>query len=238
MTLFPQVFEPFFSLSLMAKAAARGVLRHRLIDIRDYARDRHKSCDDAPFGGGAGMVMKPEPIAAAFTAAGSHNYRSIYLSPSGRLFNQDMAGELAAEQKLLFLCGRYEGVDQRIIDRYIDDELSVGDYVLSGGETAAMVVIEAVSRLRNGFLNRESLVEESFSAGLLEYPHYTRPENFADMPVPEILRGGNHRMIYLWRLFKSWQKTNKIRPDLLAGYEKSKDMIEAIAMFADKEKKI
>ena len=152
-----------------------------LINIRDYAFDRHKTCDDAPYGGGAGMVMKAEPVALALDSVKSESARTVYMSPSGELFNQKLAAELSAEQELIILCGRYEGVDQRIIDAYIDTEISIGDYVLSSGETAALVVIDAVYRLIDGVISSESLEEESFAGELLEYPHYTRPEVFQGM---------------------------------------------------------
>lgn len=219
LSLFPEILQGFFDSSIMAKAVERGTVQYELINIRDYAFDKHKTCDDAPYGGGAGMVMKPEPVALALDAVKAANKRTVYMTPSGSLFNQAAAEELASEEEVVILCGRYEGVDQRIIDAYIDSEISIGDYVLSSGETASLVVIDAVYRLLDGVINSESLKEESFSAGLLEYPHYTRPETFRGMKVPEILMSGHHAKIEKWRHEKSLEKTKKNRPELLADAE-------------------
>jgi tRNA (guanine37-N1)-methyltransferase len=202
----------------MAKAIQRGIIEYRAINIRDFAFDKHKTCDDAPYGGGPGMLMLPEPLSRAFEAAkngDSHPQRTIYLSPSGRPFNQALAQELAAEQELILLCGRYEGIDQRVIDLYISDEISVGDYVLSSGEVAALALIDATYRLVEKVITPESLEEESFSNGLLEYPQYTRPEIFGTMKVPEILLSGHHENIRRWRLEKRIEKTLRCRPDLI-----------------------
>ena len=206
LSLFPGILEGFFTSSIMAKAVERGTLDYELVDIRDFAFDRHRTCDDAPYGGGAGMVMKPEPVALALDSVIGEGKRTVYMSPSGQLFNQAMAEELSGERELIILCGRYEGVDQRIIDTYIDTEISVGDYVLSSGETAALVLVDAVYRLIDGVINGESLKEESFSGGMLEYPHYTRPEVFRGMKVPDILLSGHHANIEKWRLEKKSRK--------------------------------
>ncbi|WP_304224998.1 tRNA (guanosine(37)-N1)-methyltransferase TrmD [Gracilinema caldarium] len=233
LTLFPEIVDAFFATSIMAKAIHRGVIGYRSINIRDFATDKHHKCDDAPYGGGAGMLMLPEPLGRALEYAGAqkklmqaeaqeapnrHNKRArvVYLSPSGRLFDQDLARELATEQELILLCGRYEGIDQRIIDSYVDDEISIGDYVLSSGEVGALVLIDATYRLVEGVISAESLEEESFSDGLLEYPQYTRPEIYDMLRVPEVLLSGHHEQIRRWRLRKRVEKTLLVRPDLIA----------------------
>jgi tRNA (guanine37-N1)-methyltransferase len=215
LTLFPGLFQGFLESSILARAIARGIVAVRLVDIRDFAVDRHHVCDDAAYGGGPGMVMKPEPIAAALEATSAPGTRIVYLTPAGRRFTQKVAEELARETEITLLCGRYEGIDQRIIDAFVTDELSVGDYVLSGGEVAAMAVVDCMARLVPGVITGESLEEESFSGGLLEYPHYTRPEVFRGMRVPEILLSGHHEKIRQWRLEKSVEKTMRHRPELL-----------------------
>ena len=216
LTLFPEITDAFFANSIMAKAIKRGIIEYRAINIRDFAIDKHKTCDDAPYGGGPGMLMLPEPLDLALkTALNSDSHRVIYLSPSGRTFNQELARELAAEKELILLCGRYEGIDQRIIDRYVDDEVSVGDYVLSSGEVAALAIIDATYRLVDSVICADSLDEESFSGGLLEYPQFTRPEVFDTMKVPDVLLSGHHEQIRLWRLEKRVEKTLRLRPDLI-----------------------
>ncbi|MDR1251942.1 MAG: tRNA (guanosine(37)-N1)-methyltransferase TrmD [Treponema sp.] len=222
-TLFPEITDVFFSNSIMAKAIKRGVIEYRAVNIRDFALDRHKTCDDAPYGGGPGMLMLPEPLGRALEAAGAvrkktsaaDRPRVIYLSPSGRPFDQAMARKLAAEPELVLLCGRYEGIDQRIIDLYVDDEISIGDYVLSSGEAAALVIIDATYRLVDRVISTESLEEESFSGGLLEYPQYTRPEVYDTIKVPDVLLSGHHEKIRRWRLEKRVEKTLRLRPDLI-----------------------
>jgi len=180
-------------------------------------------CDDAAYGGGPGMVMKPEPIAAALEASVPSGSRVVYLTPAGRLFTQHTAEELAGGADFTLLCGRYEGIDQRVIDSFVTDEISIGDYVLSGGETAAMVVVDSVARLVPGVITGESLQEESFSEGLLEYPHYTRPEDFRGRRVPEVLLSGHHEKIRQWRLLKSVEKTMRHRPELLDSADISQE---------------
>jgi len=220
LTLFPEITDAFFANSIMAKAIKRGIIEYQAINIRDFATDKHKTCDDAPYGGGPGMLMLAEPLGKALQAVCSplpspHSPRVIYLSPSGRPFNQELARELATEQELVLICGRYEGIDQRIIDLYVDDEISVGDYVLSSGEVAALAVIDATYRLVDQVINAGSLDEESFSGGLLEYPQFTRPEVYDNIRVPEVLLSGHHEQIRLWRLEKRVEKTLRLRPDMI-----------------------
>ncbi len=215
LSLFPEIVDTFFSTSIMAKAVDRGLISVNLVDIRDFAADKHRTCDDAPYGGGAGMVLKAEPLAGALDSVGAAAKRVVYPTPSGRLFDQKKAVELSAADELVFICGRYEGIDQRIIDLYVDDEVSIGDYVISSGEVASLVIIDAVYRLVEGVISGESLAEESFTGGLLEYPHYTRPQVFCDLPVPDILLSGNHAEIERWRMLQRIEKTGRNRPDLL-----------------------
>ncbi len=216
LTLFPEIIEGYFSSSIMAKAVDKGLVDYEVVDIRSFAEDRHRTCDDYPYGGGAGMVLKPEPLAKALDSVNGLERRVVYPSPSGVLFNQEYAAELSGSPDLVFICGRYEGIDQRIIDLYVDDEISIGDYVISSGEISTLVIVDAVYRLLEGVINGESLVEESFSDGLLEYPHYTRPAVFRGMEVPEILLSGHHARIKEWRREKQLEKTGKNRPDLLS----------------------
>lgn len=214
LTLFPEIINGYFTNSIMAKAVDRGLIDYSVVDFRSYAQDKHKTCDDSPYGGGAGMVLKPEPIASALKNV-TGDGTVVYMSASGIPLSQERAFALSRNDSLVFLCGRYEGVDQRIIDRYVDIEISIGDYVLSSGEVAALVCIDSIYRLLDGVINNESLEEESFQNGLLEYPHYTRPEQFEGMGVPEVLLSGHHEKIAEWRRFKSIEKTEKNRPDLL-----------------------
>jgi tRNA (guanine37-N1)-methyltransferase len=219
LTLFPEITDAYFASSIMAKAIKRGIIEYQVINIRDFATDKHKTCDDAPYGGGPGMLMLPEPLSLAIQAALSGSVRNkrrlLCLSPSGRLFNQEIAKELAAEEELILLCGRYEGIDQRVIDRYADDEISIGDYVLSSGEVAALALIDATYRLVDQVISGDSLADESFSGGLLEYPQFTRPEVYDTIKVPEVLLSGHHEQIRLWRLEKKVEKTLRQRPDLI-----------------------
>ena len=224
LSLFPEIIDAYFATSLMAKAVSRGLVEYKSINIRDYAQDRHKTCDDAPYGGGPGMLMLAEPLDRALTAAGASKKvpgnsvgagTIIYLSPSGRPFNQALARELTTKEELILICGRYEGIDQRIIDMYVDDEISVGDYVLSSGEAAALVLIDATYRLVEQVITPESLKEESFQNGLLEYPQYTRPEIYDTLKVPDVLISGHHENIRRWRLQKQVEKTMRQRPDLI-----------------------
>lgn len=215
LTLFPEMFTPLQT-SIIGRAVADKKLEIAITDIRDYTLDKHKKCDDAPFGGGAGMVMMPQPIADAIKAVDpDHKAHRVFLSPRGRVFNQSVVEEFSRLENLLLLCGHYEGVDQRVIDLYIDEELSIGDFVLTGGEIPAMAVTDAVSRYIDGVINAESLKQESFSSGMLEYPQYTRPQVFEGVKVPEVLTSGNHGEVDKWRRKQSEEITAKNRPDLL-----------------------
>ena len=217
LTLFPEMFTPLQK-SIIGRAVEDKKIEINVYDIRAYSTDKHKKCDDTPFGGGAGMVMTPQPIASAIDDIDpDHKAKRIYLSPKGRVFKQNVVLEYAKEERLLLLCGHYEGVDQRILDLYIDEELSIGDFVLTGGEIPALAVVDAVCRYVSGVINEESLSQESFSEGLLEYPHYTRPKEFMGLEVPDVLRSGNHAEIDKWRMEKSLEITRKNRPDLLEG---------------------
>ncbi|MFW5710643.1 MAG: tRNA (guanosine(37)-N1)-methyltransferase TrmD [Spirochaetia bacterium] len=215
LTLFPEIVRQYFENSIMAKAVERGIVEFQVVDFREFATDRHRTCDDAPYGGGAGMVIKPEPLSAALDSVEGMQKRVVYPSPSGKLFDQSYAEQLAGDEELVFICGRYEGVDQRIIDMYVDDEICIGNYVMSSGELASLVIIDTVYRLVDGVISEESLQEESFSDGLLEYPHYTRPAEFRGMQVPEVLLSGNHAEIEKWRYAQRVEKTERFRPDLL-----------------------
>ena len=209
------MFAPLFE-SVIGRAVNGGKLNIKIVNIRDYAENKHFKCDDYPFGGGAGMVMMPQPIGSAIEAADpDHRAHRIYMSPRGRVFTQKRAVELSELGDILILCGHYEGVDQRVIDLYIDEELSVGDYVLTGGELPAMVVCDCVARYVEGVISGESLKDESFSAGLLEYPQYTRPAVYKGLSVPEVLLSGNHEKVEKWRREQSLEITRKNRPDLL-----------------------
>lgn len=215
LTILPEVVEAFASASLIGKARQDGVVDIGVHDIRDAATDVHRTVDDSPFGGGAGMVLKPEPVFDIVDRVDPPR-PIIYLSPAGRPFDQAEARRLAAGEGFTLLCGRYEGIDQRIRDHLVDDELSIGDYVLAGGEVAAAVVIEAVARLVPGVLgNRLSVDDESFSDGLLEYPHYTRPADYRGWEVPEVLRSGDHGRVAQWRRAWSLRRTLDVRPDLI-----------------------
>ena len=215
LTLFPEFYACLKS-GIIGKAIERGLFGVEIVNIRDYSEDKHKRCDDYPFGGGAGMVMTPDPIHKAICAVDpKHKARRIFMSPRGQVLTQKKVKELSADEEILFLCGSYEGVDQRVVDMDIDEELSIGDYVLTGGELPALVTINCVARYIDGVLGSdESTKEESFSNGLLEYPQYTRPEVYRGYAVPEVLLGGNHSDIQKWRLEKSLEVTMKRRPDL------------------------
>jgi tRNA (guanine37-N1)-methyltransferase len=218
LTLFPDLFPPFLEESILGRAIKKGLVDIKLVNIRDFAEGPHKVTDDRPFGGGEGMVMKAEPICWAVESVGREKNKpfSILLTPQGRKFDQPTAWDLSQKGHLILICGRYEGVDERVRTGCVDMELSIGDYVLSGGELAAMVVVDAVSRLVPGVLGGErSNLEDSFQDGLLEYPHYTRPRVFRGQEVPEILLSGDHEKIRVWRRTESLRRTLQRRPDLL-----------------------
>jgi tRNA (guanine37-N1)-methyltransferase len=216
LTLFPRLCEGAFSESILGKARENRLIEVRCLNIRDWSTDKHRVTDEPPYGGGPGMVMKAEPIFAAVESIRSENSRVVLLSPGGRRFTQAVARELAQQEHLILICGHYEGIDQRVAEHLSDDELSIGDYVLTNGAIAATVVVDAVARLIPGVLGEDtSIEEESFSAATLEYPQYTRPYDFRGWKVPDILLSGNHASIRAWRREKAVEKTRKQRPDLL-----------------------
>jgi tRNA (guanine37-N1)-methyltransferase len=215
LTLFPGMFAGPLDESIVKRARDSGQLDLRIHDLRDYTHDKHRTVDDRPFGGGPGMLLKPEPVFEAVEALGDADTHVVLLTPAGRPFRQAVARELVARRHLLLICGSYEGVDERVRDALVDEELTIGDYVLTNGALPAMVVIDAVSRLIPGVLGAEdSAVDESFSNGLLEYPHYTRPAEFRGMKVPEVLLSGHHADIERWRREQSKRRTHERRPDL------------------------
>ena len=219
LTLFPAMFSSPFETSILGKAIEKKLIEIRIVNIRDFTSDKHHVVDDTPYGGGQGMVMKVEPIARAIEWAKSGNPSAwtIYLTPQGRPFNQERAEALSSRNHLILLCGRYEGVDERVREMFVDEEVSIGDYVLTGGELAAMVMVDALSRLLPGVLGSDQSAEEdSFSESLLEYPQYTRPIDFRGHGVPEVLASGNHEAILQWRRKEALRRTVKRRPDLLA----------------------
>lgn len=218
-TIFPEIFRAYLGESILKRAAEKGILNVSITDLRDFTEDRHRKVDDAPYGGGPGMVMKPEPIAKAMESVKADGKDSlvIMLSPQGRRFDQAMADRLSKlDERLIFLPGRYEGIDERVRERLVDEEISIGDFVLTGGELPALVIIDAVVRLIPGVLgDEESLKNESFGWGILDYPHYTRPAEWRGMNVPEVLINGNHKLIERWRRKEALRRTLYRRPDLL-----------------------
>lgn len=223
LSLFPPMFEGVFGSSILKKAQDKGAVELAVTDIREYSENKHKQVDDYPYGGGAGMVLKPEPMFNAVEAiTEGRKPRVILMCPQGERFTQKKAEELAKEEDLVFLCGHYEGYDERIREHLVTDEISIGDFVLTGGELAAMTVIDAVVRLLPGVLGQEdSHIQDSFSTGLLEHPHYTRPADFRGMKVPDVLLSGNHAKIEEWREEQSLKRTVTRRPDLFDAYELS-----------------
>ena len=215
-SIFPEVLTPFARASLLGKAIERGLIELAVHDLRDYTSDRHHKVDDEPYGGGPGMVMTPEPFFVAVEAIDpDRTARVVLLSPQGRRLTQDVVKELAAQPRIVLLCGRYEGVDERVAEHLADEELSIGDYVLAGGEAAALVVIDAVARVLPGVVgDPESVERESFEEGLLDHPHYTRPEDFRGHRVPDVLLSGNHAEIERWRRDQARRRTEQRRPDL------------------------
>ena len=221
LTIFPEYFDVLKS-GLIGKAIESGKFSVNIVNIRDFSQDKHFKTDDTPYGGGAGMVMTPDPLVRAIEGTDpNHNAKRIYLSPKGRTLNQKVVQELAKEKRLMFVCGNYEGIDERVIELCIDDEISIGDYVLTGGELASLVCLNAVARYIDGVLHSsESTSEESFSTNLLEYPQYTRPAEYRGLKVPEVLLNGNHKEIAKWRYEKALEITKERRPDLLDKDEK------------------
>lgn len=214
LTLFPEMFD-CLKQSIIGRATEKELIDINLVNIRDFSKNKHKKVDDTPYGGGSGMVMMPDVVYRAFQSVESEKAKVIYMSPQGKTLDQKKVEDLAKQEHLIILCGHYEGIDQRVLDKIVDEEISIGDYVLTGGEIPAMVLIDSVSRYVKGVLNEDSVKEESFSNGLLEYPQYTRPEVFEGDKVPEILLSGNHQNIEKWRREKSFEITKKKRPDLL-----------------------
>ena len=237
MTLFPSLVEGVLGESIIGRAQRAGIIEVHAHDIRAYSKDRHRKTDDTPFGGGFGMVMTCQPIYDCFRAIResipeNNKTRVIYMSPKGRIFSHESAKELTKYDNLIFLCGHYEGVDQRVLDKIVDEEISIGDYVVTGGEIPACIVIDAVSRLLEGVLSDEECFEnESCAAGLLEYPQYTKPREFLGQEVPDVLLSGDHKKIEEWRFMRSYELTRQLRPDLL---EKHPEHTERIL---EKEKK-
>ncbi|EQI10541.1 tRNA (guanine-N(1)-)-methyltransferase (M1G-methyltransferase) (tRNA [GM37] methyltransferase) [Clostridioides difficile] len=225
MTLFPEIFNSYMDESIMKRAVEKGIIEVYIYNIRDFSNNKHKKVDDYPFGGGVGMVMTPQPIYDTYkhiiTTHNISNPSVIYLTPKGKVYNQSIAKQMSLKEDIILLCGHYEGVDERIIDLIVTDEISIGDYVLTGGELPALIMIDSISRLIPGVLNQEeSFEEESFKDNLLEYPHYTRPRDFEGLKVPEVLLSGNHKKIDEWRREESIRITKERRFDL---YKKSNE---------------
>ena len=230
LTLFPEMFEAVKK-SVIGKAEEKKLIQINLINIRDFSKNKHKKVDDTPYGGGAGMVIQPDVVYDAYNSIKDENAKVIYLTPQGKVLNQKKVEELSKEKHLILLCGHYEGIDQRVLDKIVDEEISIGDYVLTGGELPAMILIDSVSRYVEGVLSEDSISEESFSQGILEYPQYTRPEIFEGVRVPEILQSGHHENIKKWRRCEALKNTYKKRPELLKNVElseKDKEYLEII----------
>lgn len=230
LTLFPEMFEPLKQ-SIIKRASEKKLIDINLVNIRDFSEDKHNKVDDTPYGGGAGMLMKPDVVDRAYNSVKSENAKVIYLTPQGKMLNQKIVKDLSKQEHLILLCGHYEGIDQRVLDKIVDEEISIGDYVLTGGELPAMVLIDSVSRYVEGVLSNESTEEESFSNGLLEYPQYTRPEIFDNVKVPDVLISGHHENIRKWRRERSLENTFKKRPEMLENIEltkNEKDYIEKL----------
>jgi tRNA (guanine37-N1)-methyltransferase len=231
-TIFPEIFSEVFDFGIVRRAVEASLIEIHIHDLRGYTSDKHRQVDDRPFGGGAGMVMKPEPLFRAVEAVNQDRPEAsvVLLSPQGRLFTQRLAEEYSRKSNITLICGRYEGVDERVSEHLVNDEISIGDYVLSGGEIPAMVVVDAITRLIPGALGcGESAERESFSQGLLDYPHYTRPAEFRELRTPDVLLSGNHAEIERWRRRKSIEKTLRRRPDLVRAISETEDKeIDAI----------
>ena len=222
LTLFPEMFETIKQ-SIIGKAIEKGIVEINLINIRDFSKNKHKKVDDTPYGGGAGMVMRPDVVYDAYKSIEDKQTKVIYLSPQGKKLDQKKVEELSKEKSLTLLCGHYEGIDQRVLDKIVDEEISIGDYVLTGGEIPAMVLIDSVCRYIPEVISKESIMEESFSEGMLEYPQYTRPEIFEGEKVPEVLISGHHENINKWRKQEALRITKLKRPDLLSEICKNCD---------------
>lgn len=220
LTLFPESFS-YLDESIIKRARQKGIIEINIVDIRSFSKDKHKKCDDYPFGGGAGMLMSVQPIYDAVKSVQTEKSKIIMPSPSGKLFNGEIAKNLAKEEHLIFICGHYEGVDQRVCDIFKPQEISIGDYVLTGGELASMVIIDALARQIDGVITKESLDEESFDDGNLEYPQYTRPQDFLGYKVPDVLVSGNHQEVAKWRKEQALKRTNTVRPDLIKNNDKN-----------------
>lgn len=228
LTLFPEMFENVINLSILGRALKKGIIDVRYTNIRDYSNNKFRKVDDYPFGGGIGMIMSCEPLTRALKSVYHEGSKVIYMSPKGKKLTQNIAEDLSKLSNLIIVCGHYEGIDQRFIDKYVDMELSVGDFILTGGEIPAMALIDCVTRLIPGVLTDGAAVEETFNNGLLEYPQYTRPFEFEGMTVPEVLVSGNHLNIQNWRKKKSLERTLKKRPDLLEQTDLEKEDLELI----------
>ena len=237
LTLFPEMVIPFFSSSIMKRAVDKGIITYSIINFRDEAEGVHHKCDDIPYGGGAGMVIMPEPISKALDRINAKGKRVVFPTPSGRLYDQAYAADLSKCDELIFICGHYEGLDQRVIDEYVTDEITIGDYVLSSGETSSVVIIDAVFRLIDGVITEESLEDESFNDGLLEYPQYTRPYRYCTKCVPDVLLTGHHGHITQWRCDKRLEKTMLNRPDLLSDAPLSIDERKRLLLILDQDKR-
>ena len=230
LTLFPEMFEPLKQ-SIIKRASEKKLIDINLVNIRDFSEDKHNKVDDTPYGGGAGMLMKADVVDRAYNSVKSENAKVIYLTPQGKTLNQKIVKDLSKQEHLILLCGHYEGIDQRVLDKIVDEEISIGDYVLTGGELPAMVLIDSVSRYVEGVLSDGSTDEESFSNGLLEYPQYTRPEIFDNVKVPDVLISGHHENIRKWRRERSLENTFKKRPEMLENIvltKNEKDYIEKL----------
>lgn len=236
LTLFPEMVRPFFESSIMKRAVEKGIISYEIVDFRDFSEGNYNRVDDIPYGGGAGMVIQPGPLARALESVGAASKRVVFATPSGELFTQRKAEELSKESDLVFICGHYEGLDQRVIDLYVDDEISIGDYVLTSGETSSQVIIDAVFRLIDGVIASESLEDESFSSSLLEYPQYTRPARYCSSCVPDVLLSGHHSHISEWRDDRRLEKTMLVRPDLLTGASLSTRMRKKLIKIIDEKK--
>ena len=234
LTLFPEMFNPLYE-SVIGRAVKNGIIDINITNIRDFSKDKHKKVDDTPYGGGAGMVIRPDVVYDAYTAIKNDDAKLIYMSPQGKVLDQKKVVDLSKEKHIILLCGHYEGIDQRVLDEIVDEEISIGDYVLTGGEIPAMVLIDSVSRYIEGVINFESTSEESFSKGLLEYPQYTRPENFLGIQVPEILKSGHHENIEKWRRKEAIKTTYIKRPELLKKAKLTDEEIEYVKELRNKK---